>query len=395
MKFLSHTLPVLWAVCLSAIVSAPNIVNARAGEPAGGMQLPAVAIDYFFERGCADCERVDREILPGLEARYQGLYVLRRWDLAVEENYLRLLGFLERLDAEDNAHVYMVVDGRRVLSGAGEIAGELTSALDEHLSAEAPGPPSLPSTQPGRELARARFQRFTLVGVLVGGIADGVNPCAISTLVFLISVLSMARVRGRHLLLAGAAFCVASFLTYTAIGFGLLRALHALYYFGTVRRAVDLVLIAVLAVLAFYSFRDALRFRKSHRAGDVALQLPAKVRLAIHRLLRAGLGRRAQVGAAFLIGAAVTALETVCTGQVYVPTLTLIAKSGAGVPRAVSLLLVYNLMFILPLLIALVMTYNGLKLAKLVRWSVRSVVLSKLLLGAFFLGLACLVAWLI
>jgi len=395
MKLLSHCLPMLSAVCLTVSVSAPPAAQAQGTAPAGGTVRPAVVIDYFFERGCADCERVDREILPDLRQRYEGLYELRRWDLAVEEDYLRLLDYLERLNVEDNAHVYMVIDGRRVLSGAADMARDLTLVLDEHLSAGTSA--SLPASpvRPDRDLVEARFQRFTLAGIVAGGIVDGVNPCAISTLVFLISVLSMAHVRGRHLLLVGLAFCLASFLTYTAIGFGLLRVVHALYHFRDARKAVDVILVVILAGLAFLSFRDALRYGRSRDPHDVALQLPRKVREASHRLMRVGLKKRAQVGSAFLIGMAVTALETVCTGQVYVPTLALVVKSGAGVSRALAFLLIYNLMFVMPLLIVLVLTYHGLKFAKLVRWSVRNVVLSKVLLGLFFLGLASLVLWMI
>ena len=221
---------------------------------------------------------------------------------------------------------------------------------------------------------------------------DGVNPCAIATLVFLISVLSMSHTAGRHLLAVGGAFCLASFLTYTAIGLGLLHALRALSYYQTLQQTVEVILILLLVALAFLSFRDAARFRISQKANDITLQLPERIRNRIHRILRTRLGRSAQVATAFAVGAAVTALESVCTGQVYVPTLAFVVKSGTGAARGMAYLLLYNLMFIVPLVIALWLTYRGMGVTRLMAWSRDNVVGAKVMLGVFFLALAVVMA---
>ena len=107
-----------------------------------------------------------------------------------------------------------------------------------------------------------------------------------------------------------------------------------------------------------------------------------KLLLAAHRLIAAGL----------ITGTLVTALEGVCTGQVYVPTLVMLAKSGQEPGRAVSYLLVYNLVSDIPLLAILILTYFGMKTQTLIEWSKKNVVISKLLLGFFFLAMAVLIA---
>ncbi len=84
------------------------------------------------------------------------------------------------------------------------------------------------------------------------------------------------------------------------------------------------------------------------------------------------------------------ALESVCTGQVYVPTLILMVKAtGSGM--ALMLLLLYNAMFILPLVVVFAATYRGLNTQTLVEWSRRNVVTSKVLLGAFFAAMGVLI----
>ena len=51
-------------------------------------------------------------------------------------------------------------------------------------------------------------------------------------------------------------------------------------------------MLALMAVFAWLSFRDAVRFRRSGRPGDVSLQLPERLQRRIHEVMRRGLRRR-------------------------------------------------------------------------------------------------------
>ncbi len=94
----------------------------------------------------------------------------------------------------------------------------------------------------------------------------------------------------------------------------------------------------------------------------------------------------------FLTGILVTILESVCTGQVYIPTLVLMAKETGGI-KWFLLLLLYNLMFILPLLLIFVIVYRGVSTMQLIRWSRHHIIFSKYLLAALFLLLALLILY--
>jgi hypothetical protein len=189
----------------------------------------------------------------------------------------------------------------------------------------------------------------------------------------------------------GLSFCLASFLTYTAIGFGLLRVLHLFAGFPVMRFFVEIVMILFLGIIAFLSFRDAYRYKMTGDAKEVTLQLPHKIKLKIHDIMRSGLGGGSLILGGLLIGAAVTAMESVCTGQVYVPTLVLVVKGGASAGRAWGFLLLYNAMFIVPLVAVFVVTCFGLETKVLLEWSRRNVVPSKILLGCFFLAMTVLI----
>ncbi len=360
--------------------------------PDHGTEQPVI-IDYYFEQGCEDCRRVNEIVLPALQAGYSGFYELNRLDLGIETNYLRLVSMLDRLGSGRNEHVFISLDNAILLEGYPEIAARLLGAMSERLSIiedaqehQQQWPQG--TAEQARELIAARASAFTLAGVIAAGLIDGINPCAMSTLVFFISLLSVSRIRGRLLLIAGAAFCVACFLTYFAIGFGLLRALQLFWLFPLIQTALNLLMVLALLVLAAFSFRDAARYQASRDPADIALQIPDAWKRRVHALMRDRMRSGHIALAGFSIGTAVTVVESVCTGQVYVPTLVFIVKSGADTWRGILYLLLYNFLFVLPLVIIFIVTYQGLKFHELLDWSRRNVVGSKILLGVFFLMMA-------
>ncbi len=382
---------------------------------AGLVCAQPVQIDFFYEPGCEDCERIEAELFPEIEQRFPDACVIRPHDIGIETNFLTLLQLENSIGHAGPERAYLIINQQHIF-GSSPDRKELFSVIS-NLVGRGPRPRQnsaimdrgYKTSEPS--VVEERFSGFTLPAVIVAGLLDGLNPCAISTLVFFMSLLAVStrrrqpasprlrrsrgyggqEVRNRQLILLGFSFCLASFLTYLALGFGLLRVLHLFSGFTVLRSAVEWAMAAVLLALAFFSFRDAFRFRKSRDGHDVTLQLSDKMKKRIHRVMHRGLGVGSVVLGGVLIGTAVTALESVCTGQVYVPTLVLILKDNALQGRAWLYLLAYNLMFILPLALTFVAVYFGLRTETLLAWSKKNVVLSKMLLGLFFIAMAVLI----
>lgn len=367
-----------------------------AGKWTDASNMPPVIIDYFYQGGCPDCLRIKSEIVPDLTTEYAGLYVLYARDLGIESNMIALLKYQDALRITGNEPVCMVVDYEDALNGFPAISRGLFERLDFRIAERLepgwhPPVPIAVDITDSRGILAARARNFTLPAVIAAGLADSVNPCAVGTLVFLMSMLAVSGIKGRRLVLVGACFCLASFLVYTAIGFGLLRVVYACSGFPLVRQVIEIGMIALLTVLALLSFRDALRYAASGKADSVTLQLPSVLKTRIRSIIRAGIGARRLAVGAFLAGAAVTALESVCTGQEYLPTLVLMVKSGMATPRLASYLLLYNLLFIVPLIVVVTLTCFGVGTDTLLAWSRRNVVPAKVLLGILFVGLAVLI----
>jgi len=357
-----------------------------------GMPASPVVIDYFYEPGCPACLRIKNEILPDLRMRYDGLYRLNHHDMRDRSSVVRLIAYQDALGVTNNSPVSMFLDYEAPLFGLKSIRHGLLQGVDTRIgrrqeqgwTAPVPIVLSVPDSITNVE---DRAGSFAVPAVLLAGAIDGINPCAISTLVLLMSLLVVSSLRGRGLLLMGGAFCVATFVTYTAIGFGLLSGLHVLESFPVLRTIFESVLASLLLVLAFLSFRDAIRYQRTHDPSRVSVQLPDKIKRSIHRVLHKGARSHHLVLAGLGCGAAVTALEAVCTGQVYLPTMTLVIREKGDL-RVWGLLLLYNTMFILPLVLAMVLTRYGLSTERMLALSRKNVPVSKTLLGLFFVGVA-------
>ena len=196
--------------------------------------------------------------------------------------------------------------------------------------------------------------------------------------------------RRRARMLGGWAFCAGSFLTYMAMGLGLMQAIKALEGLRTMHDVVMIALAASLFVLAALSVRDAFRYRRAREPSVIALQLPGRVKKLIRAVAEASWGGPAVVAAGLGCGVLVTLLDSLCTGQVYVPVLALISREP-GAWRSFALLSVYNLAFITPLIVVFVLAANGADSERMSRWSKRNVFPSKIALGVVFASLGALI----
>ena len=341
---------------------------------AGETGLPPVTIDYFYETGCPACNRVKEQVLPELKERYEGFYVLNNHDVGEKSNVIMLVAYQNKLGVTSNEPVCIVVDYQYVFNGFDAIKTGLLPCIDKGVSERLapdwkPPKPITISSDNSFRIADARIHRFTLSAVIMAGFLDGINHCAISTIVFFMSLLTVSKLHGKAFLLMAVPFCIASFLTYFLIGLGLLRVFHSLSGVTYIRSGLNIAIISILVILAILSFRDGFLYWRTSNPRDVAVKLPGAITAKIHGIMRAGIAGRSLIAAGLITGALVTALEGVCTGQVYVPTLVMLAKSGQEQGRAVSYLLVYNLVSDIPLITILILTYFGMKTQTLIDWS--------------------------
>jgi cytochrome c biogenesis protein CcdA len=187
----------------------------------------------------------------------------------------------------------------------------------------------------------------------------------------------------------GVFFTLGVVIMYFLTGVGLSEGLRRLDVFPSVSRALTWLIIGgtfVLAAVSFWDFLTALR----GRARDMKLKLPDRLRMRINAIISRRLHARSVAVGALGLGATVSLLEFVCTGQVYFPLIRYMTAVSDTRLRALGLLVLYCLAFAVPLIAVFVATYFGLRSERLVAALKRHVATAKFLLTAFFLGLGAL-----
>lgn len=186
--------------------------------------------------------------------------------------------------------------------------------------------------------------------VITAGIVDSINPCAISLFIFLISSLARIQDIKSKIFSVGTGFILGSFLAYFAIGIGILKFITSTFTaFISAYNFIYILFGIVAMLLGILSLIDAYYAKKSN-IKKMKLQLPLRIKQISHYFVR-NINKTNIVGG-FLLGALMSIFEFPCSGQVYLPTITIIGNPLSG-SKQFLLLLIYNFMFVLPLIIVI------------------------------------------
>jgi len=189
--------------------------------------------------------------------------------------------------------------------------------------------------------------------VVIAALIDSINPCAFSVLILTIGFLVSLGKSRSGILKVGGVYILGIFATYIFIGLGILQTLSFLSipHFMAKIGAVILILVGVINLLNEF-------FPKF----PIKLKIP---QLAHGRI--ASLMEQASVPTAFILGAVVGFYEFPCTGGPYLLILGLL-HDQATFYSGLSYLVLYNLIFILPLVVILLIGSDKGLLAKVQIW---------------------------
>ncbi|MFA5100395.1 MAG: hypothetical protein WC547_05895 [Candidatus Omnitrophota bacterium] len=360
---------------------------------------------FFFSQNCHSCHEVKEGILSLVSHDYQDRIEIEYRDIADIENYRMLLGIRAKLNLPAQVQTPSVYFADQLLIGKDKVESTLLQLVRQPL-AGAPAPVSVPSDRmPAIDIVE-HFRSFTPVAVIGAGLIDGINPCAFTVIVFFMSFLALQGYRRKELTIIGLSFIFAVFLTYLLLGLGLFNFFYSLKALWVVRKILNIGIGLFTMVLGIFAVRDIVRFKKTGSTEGMALQLPGAVKDQIHNII--GLSyRRADstqgpvakkhlftvIVTTFVTGFLVSLLEAVCTGQVYLPTITFVLKTTQVRLQAAGYLVLYNVMFVVPLVVifscALAGTTSG-EFTKILR---RHFLLIKSLLAGVFFAFGILLIW--
>lgn len=218
------------------------------------------------------------------------------------------------------------------------------------------------------------FDNLTIPALIGGAAIDSINPCAFAVIIFLLGYL-LALGSPKLILRVGLVYIATIFIVYFFAGLGLLKALTAFGVAAIIYKIAAIILIFV----GLLNVKDFFWYGKGF-----TLAIPESKKPLIEKYVR-----KASIPAAIVLGFLVSAFELPCTGGVYLAILGLLATYETQL-SAVPYLLLYNLIFVLPLFIILGLVYFGVSAKQIEEWRTKNRKWLRLVLGLGALVLGAL-----
>jgi len=229
---------------------------------------------------------------------------------------------------------------------------------------------------PETEAARTKFTLFQIVSLAA---VDAINPCAFAVLVLMLTtVIAYNPGNKRSLLFSGLAFVSSVFILYFLYGLVIIKFFQVIRALTEVRIFIFKGLGVAAMVFGVLNIRDFVRYKP----GRLGTEMPLLMRPRVQKLI----SRITSTKGAFLVGVFVTVFLLPCTIGPYVIAggILSIHEMAENVPP----LLLYNLIFILPMLGIVGGVYLGLRRVEdFSSWKDKNISKLHLVAGILMLGI--------
>jgi cytochrome c biogenesis protein CcdA/glutaredoxin-related protein len=298
---------------------------------------------FFFNRNCADCLKT----LPYIE-EFQGTHpdvVVHYIDIRESDENLALFHSFRDYYGTGFVPVPTVFIGNVTLSGYDAIIEGLPDAVI-----------GTPVNQSGNEIPADREisgGTLTVPLVITAALADGINPCAFAVLIFLMLTLISLESR-KKMFIVGSVFIFAVFCFYFLSGLGIFAIIQS----AGISRIISFIAALIAIAAGILSILSVI----GGESGPAFLSIPERGKGIIEPYIK-----KASIPAAFTVGLLVGMFELPCTGGIYLAILSLLSNR-MNVMEGIPYLLLYNLFFILPLVIILGIFVIGFPVERLEQW---------------------------
>lgn len=215
----------------------------------------------------------------------------------------------------------------------------------------------------------------TIATILITALVDSINPCAIGVLILLISTLIVTKKR-ENIFKIGFFYISAVFLTYLLFGLGLIS-----FVASVPLAAAEYISIAVGLVVIFvgiFEIKDYFWY-----GIGFSLAIPKKYADKIKEKVQ-----NISIATVIFLGFFVAAVELPCTGGPYLAVTLLLAQNFNL--TAFILLIIYNIIFVMPLIVILLLVKFGVKVQNIQEWKQANKRYMRLITGIVLIGLGWL-----
>lgn len=196
--------------------------------------------------------------------------------------------------------------------------------------------------------------------IIIGfGLLDSINPCVIGVLLVMLTVLLKTGDK-RKVLINGLAYVGGVYATYLLGGLTLLSVFNAVRGIVFIGQLLYVVVGALVILAGLLEIKDFFWYGRWF-----SLSIPKRFVSYVERKVET---THTSIYAAIFFGFAITLVELPCTGAPYLAILTLMSQSALGFAKGLPLLMLYNLVFVLPLIVIIALVYYGFSVKRLEDW---------------------------
>lgn len=353
-----------------------------------------VEFTLFVSPSCVHCNKLKAEYWGPLKEKYKDTVHFTEYDITTPQGNLIFNQTAERYGVPENQRGYpaAAVGSTYLMGYPSEIGTYAEAAIEKAKLLNEQTDVAEVQVHQVQEAAESAFQKITFWAIVGSGLVDGINPCAFAVIVFFISFLTVYKYNRREIILVGSSYCAAVFTAYLLLGLGVFKFLYAMRGFAYVIKAFYILTAGLCLLFLVLSVYDFIIYTKTKKSDGMLLQLSLGNKTRIHKIMGFFLRDKQKstvrlVLAALAVGFCVSLVEAVCTGQVYVPTCVLIMQDPQFRARAAFYLVLYNLMFIVPLVAVFVLALLGYESKGFNDFLKKHLGLTKILLCLVFLAL--------
>jgi cytochrome c biogenesis protein CcdA len=255
-----------------------------------------------------------------------------------------------------------LIIGSHALVGEGKIRDELEPAILEQQQGLAP---SSPANVTGSGNCPGATNTLTLPLIISCALIDSINPCAFSVLIILLLSIVSLQSR-RQVLMVGSTYIAAVFCFYLLSGIGIFSFVHV----SGISSLISTIAAILAIVLGLVNVIDTLRNNRGF-----ILAIPDSKKPLIDRYIKV-----ATLPAAFVLGVLVGIFELPCTGGIYLAILGLMS-TNLSLSQGLPYLVLYNFIFILPLILILLVIVFGLPPERVNVWRLENRRMLRLAIG--------------
>jgi len=370
----------IFFIIIIGLVFLPYLVLAQTNNNQNGSQAVYKAnLVYFYSVTCPHCKNV-KPYLNQWERQYKDTVKVIRYEVTTSQKNRNLyFNFVDAYGIPRNDAGYpLIFIGNDYFLGDQPIISGLEAKIQACQNNSCLLKNDLDEQVGGlKEVGISARSKVTLGLVLGAGFIDSINPCAIGVLLFLIGFIVAIRGTKRKMLTIGFVYIFAVFLSYYLAGLGLLKIISVF----DIATYIRWIAAGILIIAGVISLKGVFQ-----QENETLFKIPDRAKPTIERFLK-----KATIPAVFIAGFLVSAFELPCTGQVYLGILSIIANEQQKLSGYLYLLL-YNLIFVLPLIVILLLAAMGLNIQRMEKVRLEKRRWIRLILALLMIGLAL---WLI